>query len=77
MMGHALHKLGIDSMSVEDRIALVQDIWDSVAIEAGLLLPGTTEMAELNRRLDEDDADPADTIDWNIIKTEAIARWKR
>ena len=38
-MGQALHTLGIDSMSVEDRIALVQDIWDSVAIEAGLLPP--------------------------------------
>lgn len=36
-MGQALHALGIDSMSVEDRIALVKDIWDSVAIEAGLL----------------------------------------
>ena len=76
-MGQALHKLGIDSMSIEDRIALVQDIWDSVAVEAGLLLPGTAEMDELNRRLDEDDADPADTIDWNTIKTEANARWKR
>ena len=76
-MGQALHKLGIDSMSIEDRIALVQDIWDSVAADAGLLLPGTAEIDELNRRMDEDDADPANTIDWNTIKTEAYARWKR
>ncbi len=76
-MGQALHKLGIDSMSVEERIAMVQDILDSVAVEVGLLLPCTTEMDELNRRLEEDDADPADTICWNTIKTEAIARWKR
>ena len=49
-MGQALHTLGIGSMSVEDRIALVQDIWDSVAIEAGLLLPSTAEKVELDRR---------------------------
>ena len=38
-MGQALHALGIDNMSIEDRIDLVKDIWDSVAIEAGLLPP--------------------------------------
>ena len=57
-MGQALHTLGIGSMSVEDRIALVQDVWDSVAIEAGLLLPSAAEKAELDSRLDEDDATP-------------------
>ena len=45
-MGQALHALGIDSMSVEDRIDLVKDIWDSVAIEAGFLTPSTAEKTE-------------------------------
>lgn len=57
-MGQALHTLGIDSMSVEDRIALAQDIWDSVAIEAGLLPPSPSDKAEIDRRLAEDDAVP-------------------
>ena len=76
-MGQALHALGIDSMSVEDRIALVKDIWDSVAIEAGLLAPSTAEKAELDRRLAEDDATPNDTVSWGTIKAEAQARWQR
>lgn len=76
-MGQALHTLGIDSMSIEDRIALVQDIWDSVAIEAGLLPPSAAEKAELDRRLDEDDASPDNTIAWESIKTEAAKRWQR
>jgi putative addiction module component (TIGR02574 family) len=76
-MGQALHALGIDSMSVEDRIALVQDIWDSVAIEAGLLLPGAAEKTELDRRLAEDDATPDDTVAWETIKAEAQTRWQR
>jgi len=76
-MGQALHTLGIDSMSVEDRIALVQDIWDSVAIEAGLLPPSTAERAELDLRLNEDDATPDNTDSWETIKSEAAKRWQR
>lgn len=76
-MGQALHALGIDSMSVEDRITLVKDIWDSVAIEAGLLLPSTAEKTELDRRLAEDDTTPNDTVAWETIKAEAQARWQR
>lgn len=76
-MGQALHTLGIDSMSIEDRIALVQDIWDSVAIEAGLLPPSMAEKTELDRCLDEDDAEPDSTISWETIKTGAAKRWQR
>ena len=76
-MGQALHTLGIDSMSVEDRIALVQDIWDSVAIEAGLVPPSPAEMAELDRRLEEDDATPDNTVSWETINSEAAKRWQR
>jgi putative addiction module component (TIGR02574 family) len=64
-------------MSVEDRIDLVKDIWDSVAIEAGLLPPSASEKAELDRRLAEDDAHPDDVIAWESIKAEAKARWQR
>jgi putative addiction module component (TIGR02574 family) len=76
-MGQALHALGIDSMSVEDRIELEKKIWDSVAIEAGLLPPSATEQAELDSRLAEDDATPDNTVAWETIKTGAQARWQR
>ncbi|MFA6922042.1 MAG: addiction module protein [Gallionella sp.] len=76
-MGQALHALGIDNMSVEERIDLVKDIWDSVSIEAGLQPPGTTEKVELDQRLAEDNAMPNDTIAWDTIKAEAQARWQR
>ena len=76
-MGQALQALGIDSMIVEDRIALVKDIWDSVAIEAGLTPPSTSEQSELDRRLAEDDSTPGDTTSWETIRIEAQARWQR
>lgn len=76
-MGHALQTLGIDNMSVNERIALVQEIWDSVAIEAGLLPPTPAERAELDRRIAEDDAVPGNVVAWESIKAEAQSRWQR
>ena len=35
-MGQAMHDLGIERMPLEQRIALVQEIWDTVAVDAGL-----------------------------------------
>lgn len=60
-----------------NRLALVQDIWDSVAIEAGLVPPSAAEISELDCRLDEDGAAPDNTIFWETIKTEATKRWQR
>lgn len=75
-MGRALQTLGMDNMSIQERIALVQEIWDSVAIDAGLLPPSESKMAELDRRLAEDDDHPNDTIAWETIKAEAKSRWQ-
>ena len=73
-MGHALHDLGIDSMSIAERITLVQEIWDSVAADAGLQPPTAAERAELDRRIAEDDATPGDVTAWETIKAEAQLR---
>ena len=76
-MGQALHDLGIDGMSVDERITLVQEIWDSVAADAGLQPPSAAERAELERRIAEDDAAPGDVTAWQTIKAGALSRWQR
>ncbi|MFM9912627.1 MAG: addiction module protein [Methylophilaceae bacterium] len=76
-MGQALQTLGIDHMSVDDRIALVQDIWDSVAVEAGLLPLTDVEKGLIEQRLAEDDTNPDDVVAWETIKAEAQSRWQR
>ncbi len=76
-MGQTLQAFGIADLSFEDRIALVQDIWDSVAIEAGLLPPSASECEELDRRIAEDDATPDDGVSWETVKAQAVARWKQ
>jgi putative addiction module component (TIGR02574 family) len=71
-----LQAFGIADLSFEDRIALVQDIWDSFIIEAGLLRPSVSECAVLDRRIAEDDATTDVGVSWEVVKVQALARWK-
>lgn len=76
-MHRSMQELGIDRLSVADRIALAQDIWDSVAESVQRTAPSTPEAAELNRRLAEDDSAPEASIDWHQIRSAARSKWSQ
>lgn len=75
-MGHVLQDLGIDRLPVDQRVELVQAIWDSIAHEMGLLPPTPDEKLELERRLSEDQISPEAVSAWEEIKSEAAKRWQ-
>ncbi|MDJ1183863.1 addiction module protein [Roseofilum casamattae] len=58
----------ITALSVEDRILLVQAIWDSIAAEQ--VYPDLTEAQkhELDRRINSYDRDPDNVLTWEEIK---------
>jgi putative addiction module component (TIGR02574 family) len=64
----------IRSMSIDDRIRLVQAIWDLIAVDQGHDPLSDAQTAEIDRRLADDDANPDDVIPWGTIKAEAKAR---
>jgi putative addiction module component (TIGR02574 family) len=71
-----IQSLGIDRLSREARVALVQEIWDSIAAE-----PHSTSMTEgrrreLDRRVAEDDAHPEDVIPWEQVQAGTLSRLK-
>lgn len=76
-MATTLEALGIDRLSIDERIALVQQIWDSIAAEADRAPLTEEQRRELERRADDDDANPDDTVPWEQVKAEALARWGR
>lgn len=76
-MATTLEALGIDRLSVDERIALVQQIWDSIAADPDRVPLTEAQRRELERRADDDDAHPDDTIPWEQVKAEALARWAR
>ena len=73
-MAPDLKDLGIDKLSVEDRIDLAVAIWDSIADDSPLPELTDTQRLELDRRIAEDDANPNDTIPWETVRDEALAR---
>ena len=73
-MSASVKSLGLDRLSVEDRIALVEDIWDSIAEEKNVLPLTDTQRAELQRRIEEDDSSPGDVVSWSDVKVSTLGR---
>jgi putative addiction module component (TIGR02574 family) len=63
--------LGLDKLTRDERLALVQELWDSIAAERGPSLLTDAQRDELRRRVAEDDANPDDVIPWEQVKAEA------
>ena len=75
-MSPTLTALGIDRLSVEERLTLVQEIWDNIVSEGQRPPLSEAKLQELRRRVAEDDASPDDVIPWEIVKAQALARLK-
>ena len=72
-MSPSLEELGIDKLSSEDRLALAQDILDSVMAERRAPLT-QAKRDELCRRNAEHVANPNDVIPWEQLEAAAMAR---
>ena len=75
-MAVTLEELGIHRLSVAERLALVSRIWDSLA-EPVEELPTAVQADELDRRAEDDDANPDDVVPWEQVKAEALARFSK
>lgn len=57
------------ALSPAERIELAEDLWDSVALEAAAQPLKTHEIAEIEKRLAEHQANPQDVVPWSTVKT--------
>jgi len=76
-MTPTLEDLGIHRLPIEQRIALAQEILDSVEAEQA---PGPLSEAkrqELKRRLEAHAANSQDVVPWEQVEAEALARFKK
>ena len=72
-----LQALGIDRWSVDERLVLVQEIWDSIAVEAERSQLTDAQRREVDRRLAAHRADPGAAIPWEQVEAEVMARLRR
>jgi putative addiction module component (TIGR02574 family) len=67
VMSSVMKKLGIDRLSADERLLLLEEIWDSLSDEDTLKLTNA-QRAELEKRIAEDDASADELTPWEDVK---------
>ena len=76
-MSPTFQALGIDKLSLDERVALAHEILDSVTAEAEKAPLTEAQKQEIDRRLEEHRKNPDAVIPWEQIKAEALARFNK
>jgi putative addiction module component (TIGR02574 family) len=76
-MAPSLQALGIDRLSVAERMALIGEIWDSISAEVEQSPLTEAQRQEVDRRLAAHRANPQAAIPWEQVEAEALARLRR
>lgn len=67
-------KKGFQELSVEDRLRLLQELWDELATVPSALDLSADEQAELERRFREHVADDTTSKPWEQVRSEIRGR---
>ena len=76
-MNASIKSLGIDRLPIDERLALLEDLWDSIAADSKALPMTDAQRIELERRIEEDDAHPEDVVPWDQVKASTLARLRK
>jgi len=58
----------IRKLTVAERLALVEEIWDSISDDPSSVPTSDRQLAEARRRLAEHDADPSSASPWDEVE---------
>ena len=73
-MSPTLKALGIDQLSVAQRILLVEEIWDSIAAEEAEIPLTEAQRQDLERRVAAYEANPKAGSSWEEVKARLRGR---
>lgn len=76
-MSVSIKSLGIDRLGVDERLDLVEQIWDSIAADNATVPLTDPQRVELDRRIADHESDPDDVVSWENVKTSVSERLKR
>ncbi|GJL70680.1 MAG: hypothetical protein NPIRA06_33150 [Nitrospirales bacterium] len=74
-MNASIKSLGIDRLPIEERLTLVEEIWDSITTDSAAVPLTEAQRAELQKRIEEDDAHPDDLTSWEQVKASTLSRF--
>jgi putative addiction module component (TIGR02574 family) len=72
-----LHTLGIDHLSMNEKLSLVHAIWDNIAQSNAVVPLSEAQQQEILRRTAKHDSGNEPTVSWDKVREEALARLKR
>ncbi len=73
-MAVSLKSLGLDHLDIEERLALFDELWDSITADGAAPPITSAQRIELNRRLAEYRANPNDVVPWEEVEASIIDR---
>ena len=73
-MNVSVKTLGIDRLNVDERLALVEEIWATICADTKAFSLTDAQRAELDRRVADDNAFPDDVVPWDEVKASVRAR---
>jgi len=72
-----MKSLGIDKLGVDERLDLVEEIWDSITTDSDGIPLTDAQRAELERRYHDIEAHPDDLTSWEEVRASTLARLKK
>jgi putative addiction module component (TIGR02574 family) len=72
-----MKELGIDRLEPQDRLALVEEIWDSLTADLEKLPLAEAQKQEVDSRLAAHRLNPTAAIPWEQVEAEALARLRK
>lgn len=76
-MSFSVKSLGIDRLNVDEKLALVEEIWATICVDTKSFPLTDAQRAELDRRVADDDAFPDDVLPWEEVKASVRSRLGR
>lgn len=76
-MAVSLKSLGIEHLGIEERLTLVEELWDSIAADSTVVPLTQAQRAELDRRNAEHETNPNDVVPWEEVKASITERLKK
>lgn len=76
-MSVTIKSLGIDRLGIEEPLALVEEIWDSIAADSAEVALTDAQRAELDRRIADHERNPDDVVPWSEVKASITQRLKK
>lgn len=76
-MSVSIRSLGIEHLDIEERLSLVEELWDSIAADSAAVPFTQAQRTELESRLAEHEANPDDVVSWDDVRASINERLKK